>query len=402
MRSGKPRIAFWFRYGPAEHAELFHALPTLIEALAASTELHYFGMRTSKPVPQRIRDHATIHTVPFTVNRKSSLDKALKMALWYLCIPWMGLRCRLMGIRLVYIDDYLPLGALLARIFFGRNVAVMVGDFLHNAYAERMPVLKPLAAAVNFLDMAVWRRLPVVFTHVESAKAYLVKKGVPSGNVISFYDPCDMTLYHPLPRDQARAVWHYSDTEVVLVHHGILHPIKAIDRILGWIAPIMAERPGLRMLIVGTGSELDRLKELARELKVEQAVCFTGWLATPADVNVALNAADIGLVMRMGDASDDFHVTGALVHSMAAGLPILSAKLNGVMEIVKEGESGFLFAADNGAEFREKLLKMIDSRELREQCGRQALALALRHFNMQDVVRTIVEPMLKLAECRND
>ena len=31
----RPKIALWFRYGPADHSELFHAMPQIVEALAA-------------------------------------------------------------------------------------------------------------------------------------------------------------------------------------------------------------------------------------------------------------------------------------------------------------------------------------------------------------------------------
>ena len=40
----RPKIALWFRYGPADHAELFHAMPRIVAALAARAEVHEMKM----------------------------------------------------------------------------------------------------------------------------------------------------------------------------------------------------------------------------------------------------------------------------------------------------------------------------------------------------------------------
>ena len=109
------------------------------------------------------------------------------------------------------------------------------------------------------------------------------------------------------------------------------------------MAGLRARYPELRYLLIGDGPEMARLQNLVQELGLESICTLTGWLPTLPDVNQALNAGDIGLVMRTGAPSDDFHMTGALVHNMACGLPLLAARLGGVSEVVQEGRNGLLF-----------------------------------------------------------
>ena len=87
----RPKIALWFRYGPADHSELFHAMPQIVEALAVHCEVHYYGMKTSTALPERIRRNAVIHELPFCVDRTNSRDKLVKTALWLIALPWVGL-----------------------------------------------------------------------------------------------------------------------------------------------------------------------------------------------------------------------------------------------------------------------------------------------------------------------
>jgi glycosyltransferase involved in cell wall biosynthesis len=399
MTTPRPSIALWFRYGPAEHAELFHAMPAVVEALAREADVHYFGMRTSKPVPPAIQQHATLHLLPVSVNRGSGADKLFKTFLWLLAIPWMSRTCRRLGVGAVYMDETIPLTAPLARACFGPNVAITVADFFVDIYF-RGPLLRGLGTLVRRIDLAAWRRLPLVFTRAVNTRDFLAAHGVPPERVRPVYDPCDFAVYRPIPRAEPRARFGYGPEHVVLVHHGILHPNKGNDRILRALAEIRDHCPGLRYLLVGDGPDMRRLRALTAELGIGDRVRFTGWLPRLEQVNEALNAGDIGLVMRIGRQSDNFHMTGALVHSMACGLPILAARLAGVSEAVEEGRSGLLFDPENMDEFKARLIELAGQPSLRTTLGAQALARAHELFDMDKVTRQTVEPLLEMLKRR--
>ncbi len=394
----RPRIAFWFRYGPAEHTELFHALPHLLEALAEKAEVHYFGLRSPHPTPPAIARCVKVHYLPFTVERRNQRDKLLKTILWMLCLPWVGLRCRFMGMDAVYIDETVPLTAGIARLFFGPRVAITVADFFTDIYLNTSWLKRLLAQGIRAADFAAWRTLPMIFTRARNTREFLAGHGIDPQRVHPIYDPCDTRMYHPMDRAAARAHFGYTDEHVVLVHHGILHPNKGNDRILRSLARVRQVLPQIRFLLVGNGSEFERLKALATELGLNDIARLTGWLPKPEDVNIALNAGDIGLVMRIGQQSDDFHMTGALVHSMAVGLPILAAQLAGVAEVVKDGEHGYLFPPDRMEQFEERLIAMARDPALRHRMGQAALAQARACFAMDRVVEETVQALLALSK----
>jgi D-glycero-alpha-D-manno-heptose 1-phosphate guanylyltransferase len=394
----RPKIALWFRYGPADHSELFHAMPQIVAALAAHCEVHYYGMKTSTPLPDAIRHNAVIHELPWKVDRTNSRDKLVKTLLWLLALPWVGLHCRLLRVRAVYIDETIPLTTLIARLFYGRNVAVTVADFFTDIYFTGATAR--LGRALRAMDLWNWKHLPLIFTRAGATRTWLAKQGVDPALVYPVYDPCDLSLYRPLPPDEREAVrkqFGYQPSDIVLVHHGILHPNKGNDRILRALAELRAEFPQLRYLLIGDGTEMGRLRELVRELQLEAVCTLTGWLPTLPDVNRALNAGDIGLVMRTGAESDDFHMTGALVHNMACGLPLLSARLGGVSEVVKEDRNGFLFNPSDMEEFKAKLAQLIRAPEKRIRFGATAAEEARVHFDMQRVTQNTVAPLLRLA-----
>jgi glycosyltransferase involved in cell wall biosynthesis len=395
--ANQPKIAFWFRYGPADNVELAHATPWILKRLAQDAEVHYFSNASRHPVPDAVREHTTLHTLPFKVNRSSTFNKLACTLLWYLAIPFIGLRCRFMGIKVVYIDDFLPLGSWLARVSSGAHVSIFVVDFLVDVYAEQHPLLKPVAKLVNAIDFATWRKLPLIFTRTNHCKEFLVKLGVPNEHVRTVYDACDMTLYHPTDRNAARDQFGYTEQDVVLVHHGVLHPNKSIDRILKALPPVIEAVPSFHFLVVGAGPEYDRLRALAKDLGLSKNVQFTGWLKSAEEVNVALNAGDIGLVMREGQPADHFHLTGALVHSMAVGLPVLAPGLSGMQEVIRDGETGFVFDPFDLSTFQERCKELAANAQLRSDYGKRAHEMALELFDVEKTANQVAEPLLALA-----
>jgi glycosyltransferase involved in cell wall biosynthesis len=395
--SERPKIAVFFRYGPADNVELAHATPWILEGLAERAEVHYFSHRGSGPIPACVTRYTQFHPLPFSVNRSSSLDKFVKTALWYLALPFIALRCRFMGVRVVYLDDFQPLGATLARLFSGAHVVIFVVDFLLDAYADKRPWLRPLVKTIHAVDTATWRKLPLIFTRTHHARGFLEQKGVPPERLRTVYDACDVSLYHPTDREKARATWGYGPHDVVLSHHGVLHPNKGLDRILEALPPLIREFPAFRFLCIGSGPELQRLQDLADRIGIADHVTFTGWLPTAKDVNIALNASDIGLVMRLGDPSDHFHLTGALVHSMAVGLPVLAPRLAGMQEVLKDGVAGYAFEPSDMNEFQARCRTLLADPDLRQRLGAAALETAQEEFDVHIAARKVSDALLELA-----
>ncbi len=394
----RPQIAFWFRYGPAEHAELFHCIPDIIEGLARDCTVHYYGFKSSKPVPERIKKNAILHILPVRINRTNIADKTTKTLLWLMLMPFIGIHCRMKKIDAVYIDETLPLSALLAKIFFGPKTAVTVTDFFLNIYGGKTPWLRPFCRAVNKFDLMAWRKLPVIFTRAKTTRDYLASSGVPAENIFPVYDPCDTTIYYPLNKADCRHKLGFTADETVLVHHGILHPNKGNDRIINALPSLLKECPKLRFLLIGDGPELSRLRQMVKEKKLDNVVTFTGWLQKLSDVNCALNAGDIGLVMRTGLDTDHFAMTGALIHSMACALPVLAVRLRSIEEVIKDGQNGFLFDPDNMDEFKTKLISLVNNPALRQDFGNKALSVVRELFDMQTVTRQTIEPLLQLCK----
>jgi glycosyltransferase involved in cell wall biosynthesis len=204
---------------------------------------------------------------------------------------------------------------------------------------------------------------------------FLAERGVPLEVMHLYRNPVDHTKFHPVDaatRTATRTAFGFTDSDIVLTHHGILHPNKGNDWILRQLAETQVS--SFKFLLIGNGPEMDNLKNLANELGIADRVVFTGWLPTEEDLNNALASTDIGLVMRIGQETDHFHMTDTLAHEMACGKPILAVNLHGIAEVIHDGQNGFLFSPDRPDEFMDKLHSLASDPVMRKNFSTHALS----------------------------
>lgn len=390
MSIPKNKVAFIHRYGLEGWICCGgHAVPGIIERLSRNAEIHFYGPRSTETENAELRSRLRMHELPYTWNRANPTDKITKTLLWYFWLPIIGLRCRFKGIRLIWNDETVPFTVLILLLFYGRNLAITVMDFFARIYTEKHPCLHGLRNLAERIDFATWKRIPVIFTKVLYTQEFLAEHGI-SREVMHLYrNPVDHTIFHPVDettRSATRKKLGFTDHDIVLSHHGILHPNKGNDWILRRLEELKNEQPNLKLLLIGNGPELEHLKRLAHELKLSDQIVFAGWLQSEKELNDALASSDIGLVMRIGQKTDHFHMTDTLAHEMACGKPVLAVNLKGIAEVIRDGENGFLFPADNEKIFKDKLVRLANSPPLRQDYGAKALAASKAVSSVDNII----------------
>lgn len=147
---------------------------------------------------------------------------------------------------------------------------------------------------------------------------------------------------------QVRKRFHISKDQKVILYLGRVSPEKNIGELLRAMPHYMKKHQDVRFVIVGGGPDLDNLKKLSQELKLQNSVIFAG--EQPWD--------EIALYYQLGDVfvSASQSETQGLTYfeAMSAGLPVVAKKdpcLNGIL---KDGHNGYAF------ETQEEFLQSLD------------------------------------------
>ena len=150
---------------------------------------------------------------------------------------------------------------------------------------------------------------------------------------ICIYNPKNISLI----RDQAKIpiTDDFFDTEdlIILTVGRLIHE-KGHTHLLRIFSKLRQIFP-CRLVICGVGELESELKQLARDLKIEDYVLFTGWTDNPY---CYMNRADIFAFTSLSEGQPN-----ALIEALICGCPIVSADCDyGPREILADGKYGIL------------------------------------------------------------
>jgi glycosyltransferase involved in cell wall biosynthesis len=143
-------------------------------------------------------------------------------------------------------------------------------------------------------------------------------------------------------------------------------------------AAILAKRyENVEFVLVGDGPLRESFEQMARELGVADRTVFLG---ARDDIPAILAALDILILPSRSES-----LPNIIIEGMAAGMPVVATQVGGIPELVLEGETGFLVAADDEVGMANAVERLLLSAELRAGFGEKAQRLANANYRMSRI-----------------
>jgi PEP-CTERM/exosortase A-associated glycosyltransferase len=139
------------------------------------------------------------------------------------------------------------------------------------------------------------------------------------------------------------------DGTTVLGFAGSFYAYEGLDLLIEALAHLIPQRPDLRLLLVGGGPQDAVLRRQARELGVAQQVVFTGRVPH-AEVQHYYDLIDVLVYPRRPMRLTEIVTPLKPLEAMAQGRVLIASDVGGHRELIRDGETGFMFGAgDVGA-----------------------------------------------------
>jgi glycosyltransferase involved in cell wall biosynthesis len=185
---------------------------------------------------------------------------------------------------------------------------------------------------------------------------------------------------------------------IVIGHVGRMTPWKGQHYLLEAFARIARAAPNAYLVFVGdpvfdTDSYQTKLLNLTAKLGLGERVRFAGYRHDMPEVLAAMDVFAFTSVEK-----DTSPLT--LLSAMSAGLPIVAFDIEGVRELIDEGEQLLLAPAREANALAESLLRLISGPELRRRLSVSARRQAESKFTLERHVTRIEEVFLNLHKQR--
>jgi glycosyltransferase involved in cell wall biosynthesis len=247
--------------------------------------------------------------------------------------------------------------------WWSRGGAALVRSF-HNERAVRS----------RWPDTSLYRRSDALVSVSRRIAERLLAAGAPRGRVHRVDGVVDVARFASDMAGAAKIREEFSVGDGPLI--GCVSRLAAgrgHESLIEAFQQLLVKRPEARLLLVGKGERRDALIGLVARLGLGRQVLFAGY--RDADLPAVLAALDIFVLL--GSGSDES--CRAALEAMAAGRPVLAARVGALPDAVVHGETGLLLGRPNPEEVAAGLERLLASpgerRAMGEAGRRRALAL---------------------------
>jgi PEP-CTERM/exosortase A-associated glycosyltransferase len=209
------------------------------------------------------------------------------------------------------------------------------------------------------LDTLAFRRVDAVTTICEGLRRDIVGRGIPEEKVtvipnavdienFSMGGEADPLLQEILGLQRMR----------VLGFVGSFYAYEGLALLLKALPEIIAQRPNVRVLLVGGGPQQAELQALAARLGVSDKVIFVGRVPHQ-EVSRYYNLIDILVYPRLSMRLTELVTPLKPLEAMAQGKLFIASDVGGHHELIRDQETGVLFKAGNAHDLATKALHLL-------------------------------------------
>ena len=215
---------------------------------------------------------------------------------------------------------------------------------------------------VRALETHVARSAAHVFTICEGLRDDLIARGLPPNGVTVIPNAVDSAAFDfGATRDAALAGRLGLATRVVLGFIGSFYAYEGLLDLVEALPAVFQVRPDLRVLLVGDGPARPAVRARVAALGLEGRVELPG--AVPqAEVPRWASLIDIACYPRRRQRLTDLVTPLKPLEAMALGQVVLASDVGGHRELVRDGETGVLFAPDDPAQLACAVLDCLAAR----------------------------------------
>jgi N-acetyl-alpha-D-glucosaminyl L-malate synthase BshA len=165
--------------------------------------------------------------------------------------------------------------------------------------------------------------------------------------------------------------------EKILMHASNFRPVKRIGDVVRVFARVREKIPA-KLLLVGEGPERLFIKQLVRELKLGADVHFLG---EQDQLEPLFFCADLFL---LPSEQESFGLTA--LEAMNCGVPVIATDVGGLPEVVRHGETGYLFPVGEIADMAACAVALLTDPARHELFKARARKRAQESFNADDII----------------
>jgi len=271
---------------------------------------------------------------------------------------------------------------------------IHAGPIQRSAFLVALCGFRPLVSVSWGYDLlhdaqqnAFWRwatrytlkRSAVMIGDCDTIRELAISHGMPDERIATFPWGVDLEHFSPVSEitdTKLQPSYASSSTPFTLLSTRGWEPIYGVEVIARAFVQVARQRPELRLVMLGNGSQAARLNQILRQANSDIQPGNSKQVIFPGQIHFAelpryYRSADLYLAASYSDGASI-----SLIEAMACGCPVLISDIPGNREWIAPGENGWLFPPGDENALASAILNAVNQRDNLPQMGRAARYIA--------------------------
>lgn len=222
------------------------------------------------------------------------------------------------------------------------------GFFKHNFYAKKF------AKILKFLLKVTYDHANEVIVISNSMKKYIQQEiKVRNKNISIVYNGVDTVKFNLIKTENIQFESEFKNAKIKLLNVARLDDNKNQQYLIRLMPNILKEKPDAKLFIIGKGEREIELKNLIKELNLENDIFLLGWKKNVADY---MRESDLFLI------SSKYESFGNVVaESLSCGLLVVSSNYENVIhEIIFESNLGVIVDLSDYRKYVDSVIELLN------------------------------------------
>lgn len=179
---------------------------------------------------------------------------------------------------------------------------------------------------VKYLMNKCYRNSNAIITVTEPLESSL--RARKASNIFVIPNGADISIFNPVSNQKEKSTlrqkFEIEANDFVLIYCGIIGEYYDLSIVIHSLSVLRDKIPNLKFVILGTGTDLQKILDLIKQLDLEDIVIYLGEKSNKTDVSQILKIADVGLIPYDDNPLWKNSLPAKGFEYLACGLPILS------------------------------------------------------------------------------
>jgi PEP-CTERM/exosortase A-associated glycosyltransferase len=217
----------------------------------------------------------------------------------------------------------------------------------------------------RFLETNITRSADQIVVISEGLKSDLAERGIPENKIHVVRNGVDIDRFRPLDKDLELSSKIGLDGKTVIGYIGTFYSFEGIHYLIEALSRICSVNDNVHGIIIGHGEKAKAIEEQIKKTNLGKHVSLLGRIPHE-EISPYYSLIDIFVYPRESKRITELVTPLKPLEAMAMEKVVLGSDVGGLKELISDGVNGFLFPKGDVKQLVEKLLWLIDNKNVRD------------------------------------